>query len=487
MGRTSAVRRRVGALDVRLVDRSARLEPSGIDPSLRRLSGFANHSKLWMVIAALLALTGKQGRRAAVRGLLSIAGASALANAVSKPLSRRARPIAGSVPVVRALVHPPDSSSFPSGHSASAAAFTTGVALEYPAAGAAIAPLAAAVGYSRVHVGVHWPSDVVAGFALGTAVAVSTRRWWAVRDAEPATMHPGGTAPAIPAGAGLIVLVNPGAGSSDGAIGRIRKELPQAQIMEPDPDRDFGDQFAEQIRDDTVALGVCGGDGTVATAVAVAIDKGLPLAVFPGGTLNHFARDAGVDELDDTIGAVRRGESGRVDVAALAVDGVDDRYFVNTASIGGYPDTVRIRDRLEPRIGKWPAAAVAMARVLARAEPLEVEIDDRRESVWLLFIGNGSYAPTDKVPMSRPSMSDGTLDVRWLRADLRMSRSRLLFAALTGTLGSSPTYTQRRVASVRIDNLGAPISIATDGEVEAKGREFAIDCRPGLLTVYRPD
>ena len=372
MGRTSAVRRRVGALDLRLVDRSARLEPSWIDPSLRRLSGFANHSKLWMVIAALLALTGKQGRRAAVRGLMSIAGASALANAVSKPLSRRARPIAGSVPVVRALVHrPPNSSSFPSGHSASAAAFATGVALEYPAAGGGVAPLAAAVGYSRVHVGVHWPSDVVAGFALGAGVAVSTRRWWAVRDPEPAMMHPGGTAPAIPDGAGLIVLVNPGAGSSDGAIGRIREELPGVQVMEPDPDRDFREQLAEQIRDDTVALGVCGGDGTVATAVAVAIDKGLPLAVFPGGTLNHFARDAGVDELDDTVGAVRRGESGRVDVAALAVDGVDDRFFVNTASIGGYPDTVRIRDRLEPRIGKWPAAAVAMARVLARAEPLE--------------------------------------------------------------------------------------------------------------------
>ena len=105
----------------------------------------------------------------------------------------------------------------------------------------------------------------------------------------------------------------------------------------------------------------------------------------------------------------------------------------------------------------------------------------------MLFVGNGSYTPADRVPMSRPSMSDGTIDVRWLRADLRMSRSRLLFAALTGTLASSPTYTQRRVASVRIDNLGAPISIATDGEVEAKGREFAIDCRPGLLTVYRPD
>jgi membrane-associated phospholipid phosphatase len=69
--------------------------------------------------------------------------------------------------MLQLLPNPPTSSSFPSGHAASAAAFATAVALECPKAGLAIARLAAAVAYSRIHVGVHWTSDVLAGAAVG--------------------------------------------------------------------------------------------------------------------------------------------------------------------------------------------------------------------------------------------------------------------------------------------------------------------------------
>ena len=69
---------------------------------------------------------------------------------------------------------------------ASAAAFATAVGLESPRLGLALAPLAAAVAYSRVHVGVHWTSDVVAGAALGVGVAALTRRWWPVRATDEA-------------------------------------------------------------------------------------------------------------------------------------------------------------------------------------------------------------------------------------------------------------------------------------------------------------
>jgi len=67
---------------------------------------------------------------------------------------------------------PPTSSSFPSGHATSAAAFCTAVALESPRAGTAVVPLAAVIAYSRVHVDVHWPSDVAGGVIIGTAVAL---------------------------------------------------------------------------------------------------------------------------------------------------------------------------------------------------------------------------------------------------------------------------------------------------------------------------
>ncbi|MGH3780413.1 MAG: diacylglycerol kinase family protein [Pseudonocardiaceae bacterium] len=55
------------------------------------------------------------------------------------------------------------------------------------------------------------------------------------------------------------------------------------------------------------ALGVAGGDGTVAAVAAVAAGRGLPLVVVPAGTLNHFARDVGVPELSDAVKAVHDG------------------------------------------------------------------------------------------------------------------------------------------------------------------------------------
>ncbi|MEU6672146.1 phosphatase PAP2 family protein [Streptomyces sp. NPDC046727] len=65
----------------------------------------------------------------------------------------------------------PDSSSFPSGHTAAAVAFTTAVAPTWPAAGALCAVLAAMVALERVQSGAHYPSDVAVGAAIGLASA----------------------------------------------------------------------------------------------------------------------------------------------------------------------------------------------------------------------------------------------------------------------------------------------------------------------------
>jgi undecaprenyl-diphosphatase len=128
------------------------------------------------VLAAALWATGnRQARRAAWRGLGSMAAASAATNVIGKGLAGRRRPDVG-VPVLRRLRRAPRTSSFPSGHAASAAAFATGAAIEMPSlAGPAIA-LASAVGASRVATGVHYPSDVLAGTAIGAAAGLATLR-----------------------------------------------------------------------------------------------------------------------------------------------------------------------------------------------------------------------------------------------------------------------------------------------------------------------
>ena len=139
---------------------------------MRRLSAAANWSGLWLAIGGAMAVAGgRAGRRAAGAGLVALAVDSAVVNIGLKVVARRRRPDRdlASVPRVR-RVPMPASASFPSGHTASGFAFANAVAHTLPAAAAPLGLLACAVGYSRIHTGVHYPGDVVIGAVIGTAV-----------------------------------------------------------------------------------------------------------------------------------------------------------------------------------------------------------------------------------------------------------------------------------------------------------------------------
>ena len=474
--------------DRALTRRVGKLPHTRADDGLKRLTASANHSLLWLLIAAVLASRRGVTRRAAFRGLAAIAGASLTANAIAKPLFPRRRPAADALPNWRALPDPPTSSSFPSGHAASAVAFTTAVAMESPVAGALIAPLAATVAYSRVHTGVHWPSDVVGGMALGGAVALATRRWWPVRPTSPATARPHADAVALPDGNGLLLACNPLSG--DGGVDpaeEAAKRLPAARIVSLDNGDDLVAQLESAIDRDTRAIGVAGGDGTVCAAAALAAQRQLPLVVLPTGTLNHFARDIGVQSIEDAADAVSRGEAVAVDLASVSVNRGKPRPFLNTASLGGYPDMVRLRERWQDRWGKWPAATFALVRVLAAAMPMRVRVDGHQLKVWILFVGNNQYYPRGMAPAYRPSLDGGLLDVRYLRADLPLSRLRFVLGALAGALLHSRTYVQQEAHSVRVDVLGQPVALATDGEVIQTGSRFEFTVARRPLVVYRPE
>lgn len=168
-------------LDAERVDRAiydaiAATDTPTLDRVMTRLTRAADYSRLSLAAAAVLALTrGSRGRRAALEGLASVGVTSAVANLAIKPLGRRRRPdpIAGEVPVAR-QVRMPTTTSFPSGHSASAFAFATGVGHVLPREAVALRGLAALVAYSRVHTGVHYPADAIAGSLLGGALAQIT-------------------------------------------------------------------------------------------------------------------------------------------------------------------------------------------------------------------------------------------------------------------------------------------------------------------------
>ncbi|MDQ6724669.1 MAG: phosphatase PAP2 family protein [Actinomycetota bacterium] len=471
-------------LDHRLYRRtSRRSEATAL--GLLRLGRAADNSLLWVGVAGALAVGGGRfSRRAALRGLFGAALASGVANGPVKLLVRRARPPAGRLAGRFPGFPAPRTSSFPSGHTAAGIAFAVGAGQEVPALAVPLGALAALVGYSRVHSGVHYPSDALAGAAIGAAAGLATRRLWPVAPHEPAEVRTALTRAEVepsPTGRGLVVVVNPSAGSSEKAAEELRKELPDAEVLELDDGQELDDALHQAV-DSGCAIGVAGGDGSVNAAASLAADHDKPLMVIPGGTLNHFAYALGLDSLADAARAVREGRAVAVDRALI-----DGHTFVNTASIGSYVDLVDARERLEHRIGKWPAVVVALFGVLRHAEPLDLELDGERRKVWMVFIGNCRYHPYGFAPSWRERLDDGELDIRIVHGAQPWSRARLFASVLTGRLARCGAYEQRFTREMRVKSLDGRLRLARDGETFDGPEEFTICKADQPLLVYVPD
>ena len=165
------------SLDEAIYETIAVTPTPSLDRLMRVLSTAANHSRLWMGTAAAIAvLGGRPGREAAAQGLISVAVTSAVVNIALKRVGRRPRPERTADHPVERDVRMPTSHSFPSGHAASAFAFATGLGHRLPVVAAPVHGAAGLVAYSRVHTGVHYPGDVLAGSVLGTAIAQVTTR-----------------------------------------------------------------------------------------------------------------------------------------------------------------------------------------------------------------------------------------------------------------------------------------------------------------------
>lgn len=480
--------------------------PASVDRASSTISRAANRGVLWFSIAALIAISGRP--RAALRGVASLAAASAIANLVGKQLFGGSRPLLDAVPLTRRLARTPTSPSFPSGHTASAVAFTAGVALESPAIGAALSPLAAAVAYSRVHTGAHWPSDVVGGAVIGLAVAgagrVAVPARQAPRPPRTTDVAPVAELPRVHDGASVFVIINPnsgGAGSAPRVLDVLERRLPAARVHELVDGETVADVVAGALAraDRPGILAVSGGDGTVAQVAHAARMADLPLLVIPGGTLNHFAGALHITDAECAITAAVEGTGRVVDVAVLGVGGREPITVLNTASVGAYPAFVADREQAQSHWGKPIASTVSAFRTLSRGSPIDVELDGRAITAWTVFIGVDRYRSAGAAPLSRDRLDDGILDVRVLRADHRPRTTGTLALAL-GTAANSllrPSLGRQVVLSRRTASLeltvrgsdGANAEYAHDGEVEefpADSRTLRLRLLRGALRVYAP-
>jgi membrane-associated phospholipid phosphatase len=142
-----------------------RAHAPGLETAVRRFSQLGEHGILWYSVSALGAALAPQQRRTYARAAALVFG-SFMANQAVKFVARRPRP---DLPDLPPLVHTMSNRSYPSAHATTSAAAAVALSRVLPAG--PVCAVASALALSRLYLGVHYPSDTIAGAALGVAVA----------------------------------------------------------------------------------------------------------------------------------------------------------------------------------------------------------------------------------------------------------------------------------------------------------------------------
>src|SRR4051794_7451951 len=355
----------------------------------------ANRSVLWVGVAGVLAATGRRRpRSAAASGLLGIGVAATLVNGPLKFAWRRDRPPTAFRGGGEPLLPLPRTFSFPSGHSASALAFATGATAAMPALGPAVLPAAGAVAYSRVHTGVHYPSDVAVGATVGVLSGLIGAK--VVRRLRQRSVHEvDGPALDVPIPRTAVLLTADGAGSADDLVA-ARTVLEEGGFtIEEVVTVEDAHSLAKRLREGEPRLVIAaGGDGTVCAAVNAVHGTESLLAIVPLGTSNDVARSLGLPPDGREAAGVLTAEPRvvAVDAGRVRLSG-EERIFLNAATGGlNVAFAQEATDgSLRDQFGglTYPVAA---ARALRGYEPFECTLEhegkQRTMSVVHLSVSN---------------------------------------------------------------------------------------------------
>lgn len=260
-----------------------------------------------------------------------------------------------------------------------------------------------------------------------------------------------------------LLLVNPRSGddspSAEEVADAARKLGVEPHLLEKGED-----PGALARRSEAEIVGIAGGDGSLASVAAAAIDLGAAFVCVPFGTRNHFARDVGLDRADPlaALGAFAAGVERRVDIGRIG-----ERLFVNNVSLGVYARLVHRREHKRRR-GEALARLRALAAVARHRHALHASIDGEPVRARVVFVGNNRYELSLFTVGEREQLNEGELCL-WTAA---------------GWLPSA--WEERTGRSFRIDTGGVRVRAAIDGEPAVLESPFEVESLPGALRLLLP-
>lgn len=283
----------------------------------------------------------------------------------------------------------------------------------------------------------------------------------------------------------LPLFLNPAAGNA-AQVHEAARDAGGFEILRVPPD-EMTQAARHAIEAGARRIAVAGGDGTVSAVAAAVARTDVELAVIPAGTFNHFARDNGIPT--DLRAACALATTGRVIDADVAW--VNGRLFLNTSSVGVYANFVRVRERLEPKLGYWGSAIVALIRTLVRVKPFNLwfeTADLQRPYVTpLVFIGLGARELKLPTLGNRVEHGERGLHVLIVRGRTRARLVALAFAAAargTRAVSRTPHLDGFMVDHCTIEQKHS--TVAVDGEIVTLESPLHYEFGRGALKLVVP-
>lgn len=222
-----------------------------------------------------------------------------------------------------------------------------------------------------------------------------------------------------------------------------------------------------------------GGDGTLRSVASLLKSTKFIFAPLPGGTLNHFTKDLGIDQdIEIAVQALINSKQTTIDTAS-----VNGQIFLNNSSIGLYPSSLAERSKLQEQLGKWPAAVAASVTAFFRFKLYTVTINEKTFKTPFIFVGNNRY-DIDNF-MERTSLQDGTLSIFIVKSSKRRTLIKVIWHALIGKTEGAHELIEMHSRKMTIEAKKPRLRVSFDGEHEILATPLRYEVHAKSLRVLK--